>query len=542
MLKTPNQLAFFDNLSKWQRRAIIFFSGIVASMALPPADIWPAVFVAFSTLVILLDAIERRALSPTKKFKAAFACGWLFGFGYFVVSLYWIGAALLVEADKFAVLLPLAVAALPAGIALFWGLATGFAVLAWRPGLSRILVLAVAFTLTEWLRGWVLTGFPWNTIGYTSAGMGGIDQLASFTGLYGVTFFVLVCAMAPALLFSRRRNFIMAGFLFASFAALWIGGNFYKDLNRDNRPAAGPVIRVVQPNIDQRKKWDRAFRQANIEKYFQLSALDPASGSAPGKRFDALIWPESALPLLFDESPLLQARVADILPPDTVLIMGALRRERKVTSGEAQNEFFNSVQAVDSEGKVVATYDKFHLVPFGEYLPGEEWLTPLGLRKIVAIPGGFTSGPGPQTLKAGTLPDFSPLVCYEIGFPGQVVDQNNRPGWIVNVTNDGWFGKTAGPYQHLAQARFRAIEQGLPIVRAANTGISAVIDPFGKIVDSIQLGTSGIMDVKLPNPREPTVYTRYGNWAAVAQIVGMLIILSSLSTVFGLFGMRGKRQ
>jgi len=542
MLKTTNRLALFDNLSKWQRRAIILFSGIVASLALPPADIWPAVFVAFSTLVLLLDGIERRALSPTKKFKAAFACGWLFGFGYFVVSLYWIGAAFLVEADKFAILLPLAVAALPAGIALFWGLATGLAVLAWRPGLTRILVLAVAFTLTEWLRGWVLTGFPWNTIGYTSAGMGGIDQLASFSGLYGVTFFVLVCAMAPALLFSRHKSVILAGFLFSGFAVLWFGGNLYKDFNRDNRPASGPVIRVVQPNIDQRKKWDRAFRQANIEKYFQLSAFGPASGGESGKKFDALIWPESALPLLFDENPLLQARVADILPPDTVLIMGALRRQRKIASGEAQNEFFNSVQAVDSEGQIVATYDKFHLVPFGEYLPGEEWLTPLGLRKIVAIPGGFEAGLGPQTLNVGPLPAFSPLICYEIGFPGQIVDQDNRPGWIVNVTNDGWFGKTAGPYQHLAQARFRAIEQGLPIVRAANTGISAVIDPFGKIVSSIQLGTSGVMDVKLPNPREPTVYTRYGNWAAFAQIVGMLIILSSLSTILGLLGRPGKRQ
>jgi len=224
------------------------------------------------------------------------------------------------------------------------------------------------------------------------------------------------------------------------------------------------------------------------------------------------------------------------------LIMGALRRQRKITSGETQSEFFNSVQAVDSNGQIIATYDKFHLVPFGEYLPGEKWLTPLGLRKIVAIPGGFTRGSGPQTLKAGTLPDFSPLVCYEIGFPGQVVDQNNRPGWIVNVTNDGWFGKTAGPYQHLAQARFRAIEQGLPIVRAANTGISAVIDPFGKIVNSIQLGTSGVIDVRLPKPRKPTVYTRYGNWASFAQIVGMLIILISLSTISNLPGRPGKRQ
>ncbi len=527
--------AVFEGLSKWQLCAVTFFAGVIASLALPPADIWPAVFIAFTVLVLILDGIDQRAVSRWQKFKSAFANGWLFGFGYFVVSLYWIGAAFLVEADKFAALLPLAVAALPAGIALFWGLACGLAILLWRPGLNRILVLAVAFTLLEWVRGQVFTGFPWNTVGYTSAGMGGLDQLASFTGLYGVTFVVLVCSMAPALLFGRHRQTVMTGILVVTFASIWVAGNLYKNFNSETRSSSGPVIRIVQPNIDQKKKWDRTFASENIDKYFQLSKAGPADSTASANKFDILVWPESALPLIFDENQALKDRVAKILPPKSILILGALRREIKKSPNKTENIFFNSVQTVDSTGQVIATYDKFHLVPFGEYLPGEEWLTPLGLRKIVAIPGGFTSGSGPQTLRVGALPAFSPLVCYEIGFPAQIVDQNDRPDWIVNVTNDGWFGKTAGPYQHLAQARFRAIEQGLPVVRAANTGISAVIDPFGEIIKSIALGKAGIMDVTLPNPLSPTVFSRYGNWAAIVQIIGMLIILYSFSILEKLF-------
>ncbi len=531
-MKEPaiEHLAFFSSLSKWQRRAITFLAGVSASLALPPADIWPGVFIAFTTLVLLLDGVEQQALSRRQKFRAGFACGWLFGFGYFVVSLYWIGAAFLVEADKFALLMPLAVAALPAGIGLFWGLATGLAILVWRPGLARILVLAVIFTLVEWLRGWVLTGFPWNTIGYTSAGMGGIDQLAAFTGLYGVTFFVLVSAMAPALLFSRQKDFAMAALLATSFFGLWFAGNAFQASN--TRPATGPVIRVVQPNIDQKKKWDKAYRAENIETYFRLSAIEPVVETDDSKPYDALIWPESALPLLFDENLTLQGRVASLLPTGSVLIMGALRRQREITADGGKNQFFNSVQAISSDGQILATYDKFHLVPFGEYLPGEKWLTPLGLRKIVALPGGFTSGPGPRTLKVGTLPPFSPLICYEIGFPGQIVDPGNRPEWIVNVTNDGWFGKTAGPYQHLAQARFRAIEQGLPVIRAANTGISAIIDPTGNIIDSLELGTAGVIQARLPARLATTVYARFGELAAILQIVGMLIILAALSLLF----------
>ena len=551
----------FNNLSGWQRGLMAFSNGVFASLALPPAGFWPAIFVAFPVLVLLLDAIDEQANRPALKFRAAFASGWWFGFGYFVISLYWIGAAFLVEADKFAVLLPLAVAVLPAGLAIFWGLATGLSIFAWKPGITRVLILALALTAFEWLRGHILTGFPWNTIGYISASMTGIDQLAAFIGLYGVSFFVLICSLAPALVFSRQPHYAMAAVLLVIFAGGWFAGS--QRALTDNRsasvaqPVKQPVIRVVQPNIDQKNKWDRAFQQENIEKYFQMTrAHFPESGNtlansntltssntlAATKRnnnnlaaVDIVVWPESALPALFDENPHLQARVADLLPKNTFLVMGALRREKKPARKGKSRRFFNSIMAVNSDGQTMATYDKFHLVPFGEYLPAEKWLAPLGLRKIVAIPASFSTGPGPQSLKVGKLPAFSPLICYEISFSNNIVDHANRPDWIVNVTNDGWFGKTAGPHQHLTQTRLRAIEQGLPIIRAANTGISAMIDPYGRILKSLALGSAGVFDARLPKPIPPTLYARYGDLAAIVLIMAMVIVLASLSGLLAIY-------
>lgn len=531
-----------DKLPKWQRHITVFLSGVLASLALPPADVWPVLFVAFPVLVLMLDVVGRQAISPVAKFRASFVCGWLFGFGYFIVSLYWIGAAFLVEADKFAVLLPFAVAALPAGLAIFWGLATGLSMLAWRPGINRLLVLATVFTGFEWIRGHIFTGFPWNTIGYTSSGMGDVEQLAAFSGLYGVTFFVLICSFAPVLLFARQRDHAVIRILLSTLVAVWLLGNIRVFLGRFDVSPTDLTVRVVQPNIEQAKKWNRKFRAENIDKYFELSSTKPKSETGDPAGFDVLVWPESALPALFDEDPVLQARVAGLLPENTFLVMGSQRRERKLTPSGRQNRFYNSVLAVDSNGQVVGNYDKFHLVPFGEYLPGEKWLKPLGLRKIVALPGGFSSGPGARTLQIGKLPAFSPLVCYEIAFGNQVVDHNNRPDWIINVTNDGWFGKTAGPYQHLAQARFRAIEQGLPVVRAANTGISALIDPYGKIIKSLKLGKAGIFDAQLPKSIPRTVYARYGDLAAFGQIVSILMILTGLTNWSARVKKPGKRH
>jgi len=515
---------------------VAFASGIVASLALPPAGLWPALFVAFPVLALLLDAIDRQATlrpaSLTRRFRAGFFCGWWFGFGYFVVSLYWIGAAFLVEADKFAILLPLAVAALPAGLAIFWGLAGGIAILLWRPGIHRLLVLTSVLTFMEWLRGFVFTGFPWNTIGYASTGMAGVEQLAAFSGLYGVSFFILICSLAPVLVVSRPvqpGNYVLAGFLLIALFATWFVGYQRALTPEESSSATGPMVRIVQANIDQQKKWDRAFRQKNIDKYFHLTQAGPSKNPHDLNTVDIVVWPETALPALYDENPVLQKRVADLLPQNTSLLMGAMRREGQGGAEAAKPRYFNSVMAINSDGRIDAIYDKFHLVPFGEYLPGEKWLAPLGLRKIVPIPASFSTGSGPRSLKIRGLPAFSPLICYEIAFSAQIINHDDRPKWIVNVTNDGWFGRTAGPYQHLEQARFRAIEQGLPVVRAANTGISALFDAYGNVIDSLPLGKTGVIDARLPKPIPPTIYARYGTSATILQILVMLNILMILA-------------
>lgn len=525
------------SLSRWKVRGLSLLAGAFFSLSLPPADFWPAIFVSLSALVILLDKIADQTPVKSVRFKQAFGIGWWFGFGYFVVSLYWIGAAFLVEAEKFAVLLPLAVAALPAGLALFWGLATGVASMSWKPGVHRIVILATTLTLAEWIRGHVLTGFPWNSIGYASLGLPGLEQWAAFTGLYGVTFVILLFGFLPVLIIDRntpcqRQNLVSGCLIVVMIAVVW-GVGIIRSFNSGTHAVQttdNPVVRVVQPAIEQSKKWSRTFREENIDRYFRLSRDNNVTSKTPGQSTaDVVIWPETALPLIYSESPDIQKRVAQLLGPDSYLLMGALRRQLSPGGASARQSFYNAVIAIDTNGRVVATYDKFHLVPFGEYLPGERWLQPLGLRKIITLPGGFGSGSGPQTVTIGRLPAFSPLVCYEIGFPGAVVDKENRPRWIVNVTNDGWFGRTAGPHQHLAQARLRAIEQGMPVVRAANTGISAMIDPVGVVVKSLPLGESGAFNVAVPPALPPTFYARHGDLAALAQILGILMIFIGIS-------------
>jgi len=529
--------SFLDNEKPWRRHVVICCSGAVASLALPPLGFWPVLFVTFPFLLLVLDGISLKPLSPGQEFKSAFFAGWLFGFGYFVTSLYWIGAALLVEPDKFALLLPLAVIALPAGLALFWGLATGLSILLWKMTANRLVTLTLALTLFEWLRGYLFTGFPWNTIGYSSASLKGLDQLAAFSGIYGVTLMILIWSFTPVLFFAKRINYLLIGCLVLSFSGTWFLGHLRSAqshiLSTTDKSSSQPIIRVVQPNIMQEKKWDRAYRQENIDRYFQISA-QKSTGLNPGKQsYNILVWPESALPLIYEKSEKTQLRVASLLPKNTLLLMGALRLGRGIGRGQDSNTqtrpFFNSLLAVNSEGKVIATYDKSHLVPFGEYLPAEKWLAPLGLRKIVALPASFSSGNGPKTIKINTFPSFSAFICYEISFSDKIAGRNPRPEWIVNVTNDGWFGKTAGPHQHLAQTRFRAIEQGLPIVRAANTGISAMIDPYGAIVDFLPLGQAGFFDTRLPKALPKTIFVRFGYLPLIVQVVLILLVFATFS-------------
>lgn len=524
------------HLTGWRRWACAFLAGALSVLSLPPIHFLPILFLSFPILVWLLDGLDNDEVDETpparSKWKRAAAIGWWFGFGYFLLGLYWIGFAFMVEADKFAVFMPFAVVALPAGLALFTMGATILARLVWWRGYARIAALAVAWTIFEWLRGHVLTGFPWNLIGESFTGSDALMQWAALTGVYGLSLVAVLIVAAPASFDPREdrdRREDEAGFLrswlvpvaaLAALALLWIGGAARLGA-ATVPPAPGPdtvMLRLVQPNIAQTEKWKPESRLAILGEFLRMSAEPtPDAPQGLGPR-SIVVWPESALAIFLAREPYVLSAISRILPDGALLITGSVRGEPGPGAPPDRLQFFyNSLYAVNSDGRIVATYDKFHLVPFGEYLPFHRWLSRIGLHKLTKLQGSFDTGPGPVTLTLPGAPPASPLICYEIIFPGEVVGAE-RPGWIVNVTNDAWFGTSSGPYQHLSQARLRAVEQGLPVARAANTGISAVIDAYGRVVAEKPLNTGGVVDAALPPALAPTPYARFGDWIVLAML------------------------
>lgn len=524
-------------LAGWRRWAAAFAAGAASVLALPPIHFLPILFLTFPVLVWLLDGVDadrggRAPVSRRRLLRASAAIGWWFGFGYFLFGLYWIGFAFMVEADKFAVFMPFAVVALPAGLSLFTAAAAMLARLVWLPGYGRVAMLAVLWTIFEWLRGHVLTGFPWNLIGESFTSSTALMQWASVTGAYGLSLIALLIVAAPAAfdprpaLPDRQRAGARAGIVLCGAAAvlalLWAGGAARLGLSAPD-PAPGPdtvMLRLVQPNIAQTEKWKPERRLAILGEFLRMSAAPTAASPQGLGSRSIVVWPESALAIFLAREPYVLSAISRILPPGALLITGSVRGEPGPESLPGQLQYFyNSLYVVDSQGRIISTYDKFHLVPFGEYLPFHHWLERIGLKKLTKLQGSFDTGPGPVTLSLPGAPSVSPLICYEIIFPGEVVSGSERPAWIVNVTNDAWFGTSSGPYQHLSQARLRAVEQGLPVARAANTGISALIDPYGRIVAERALNTAGVIDAALPVALAPTLYARFGDWILLLMLV-----------------------
>jgi apolipoprotein N-acyltransferase len=482
-------------------------------------------------LVWLIDgAIARPGRGAIRRLMPAAFVGWAFGFGYFLAGLWWIGAAFLVDADKFAWLLPLAVLAMPAGLAIFWALAAAASRLVWPDGWRRILVLAVAFTAAEWLRGHVLTGFPWNAFGYTLTPFPVMMQSASLVGLWGLTLAAFIIFAAPALLVAEGRQGRRGRLLFIGFAGLLLAAHVGYGLVRlaGATDAVLPEarLRIVQPSIEQNEKWQDENQDAIFRRHLELSDSAPNPEHAGIGSVTHLIWPESAFPFFLTERPDALAAIATLLPDGTTLITGAARAER----GEAalSERVFNSVYVIGDDGEIRDAYDKVHLVPFGEFLPFQSFLESLGIRQLTELPGGFSAGPSRRGLAVPGLPLAAPLICYEIIFPGEVMPPGDRPGWFLNVTNDAWFGDTPGPRQHFLQARLRAVEEGLPLVRAANSGISAIVDAYGRIQSSLGVGEVGVVDGELPVALPQTVYGRFGTW-----IFPILMILAILVATIG---------
>lgn len=514
--------AYFAGLTGARRLLAGLVAGATAALSLPPAGLWPALIAGLGLLIWLLDGVVRQRTSRKRRLALAALVGWSFGFGYFAISLYWIGFAFLVDADRFAALMPLAVAGLPAGLALFWAAAAAGAISSWQPsGAGRAVLLAVALASAEWLRGHVFTGFPWNAPGYAAGALDGLGQGAAFVGLYGMTLLVLLWAGLAAVLATEtvsRRALLAAGLVLAA-APLGLAAGHWRLATASSAMFDDVGLRIVQANIAQGDKWLPERQEEIVGAYLELSTAGGLAGVTH------LVWPETAVPMLLDEAPEARHRLVRNFPRDTTLLLGALRRELVPTEAPGLR-VYNSLLALAGSGEILARYDKWRLVPFGEYLPLEDLLGPLGLRKLVPLPLGFSAGPGPRTVAIEGTPAFAPLVCYEAIFPRALIDREARPEWLLNVTNDGWFGNTAGPYQHLEQARFRAIEEGLALVRAANTGISAVVDPYGRILHRLELGEAGRFDSPLPRPLPPTIYARWGDlpFFLMLALAGLVIL------------------
>ncbi|MFD1697085.1 apolipoprotein N-acyltransferase [Roseibium aestuarii] len=507
-----------------RRRLYAVVAGVVAALSLPPVDLSVLLLLAIPGLVWLLDgALSDSDLTRRQRMLRGFSVGWFFGFGYFLAGLWWVGSAFLVDGDRYAWLMPFAVTAMPVGLALFHGAALALAALFWTPGGSRILVLAITLSLSDWLRGHVLTGFPWNSFGYGVAGSLELSQTASLVGLYGLGLLVLLIAAAPALLTgelkTRWRGFGAATLLLVAMGVfgLW-------RLHAVEEPGLSDLdVRIVQPAIPQDEKWVPENRDRVFSSYLDLSSRPLGEGARVGAE-RLIIWPESAVPFLLTRTPTALVAISALLHGENQLATGAIRLEQGETPEASR--YYNSLYLFDPDGEISGAYDKLHLVPFGEYLPLSEIFEALGISRLVQGPGVFEPGFArmPLTLRSGKT--LLPLICYEAIFPNELAMEGGRPDLILNVTNDAWFGHTAGPYQHLAQARLRAIEQGLPLVRAANTGISAVVDAKGRFVTRLELGERAVADAAVPKALQGTVYTRLGS-IIYAILLILLAILAS---------------
>lgn len=506
----------------WRRLLAAALAGAASALAMPPFFLFPVLFFTFPVLVWLLDGTSdetrRRFAAP----RAAFLVGWAFGTGYFLAGTYWIASPFLVEYETFGWAMPFALVLFPAGLGLFPALACAAARLVWAPGWARIGVLAVAWTLAALLRGHVFTGLPWNLVGYGFTGSPQLLQSVSVIGIYGLTLLSVLLAGSPAVLadggsaLRPRRPWLFPALMLGLFAVLWAGGALRLS-GADERYVKNLSLRIVHPNIPQREKWKPENQNRILELMLELSDRAVSPEHSGVQDADVLIWPEVALPFLILENANALSSIAALLPPRTRLLTGAIVREKAESPAQRQH-FYNSILLLDNTGRLQKRYDKWHLVPFGEFLPFQEFLENIGLQQLTRLRGGFTPGTGIRTLEATGLPPFGPLVCYEIIFPGKVIDSGQRPHWLLNVTNDAWFGNSTGPRQHFQQARVRAVEEGLPVVRAANAGISAVIDPYGRIVRSMGIGRRGVFDSPLPQVVSPPLFARAG-WLILALMI-----------------------
>jgi len=511
----------------WRRALTAFLAGAATALAQPPFDFFAIGFITLPVLVWLLDGASGQAGESTvRRAFRPFLIGWWFGFGYFLAGLWWTGAALLVEADLFAWALPLAVFGIPALLALFYGIAAAMARLMWSDGLGRVAAIAASFGIAEWLRTFVLTGFPWNAIGQAAMPIPVLMQSVGVVGMIGMnTLTVFVLAM-PALLAGRRGR--ITGFTLAVLLiALHAGYGSWRLSTAEPDPETLLTVRIVQPSIEQTDKWDGDLRDRIFSTYLDLSALPHQEGQP---RPDLIVWPETSIPFILSERPDALVALGELVQENQSLFVGAIRLEDVGTT--LPDRYYNAVVAINDRGETYDAVDKIWLVPFGEYLPFSDLFSRLGMRQLVQSVSAFSPGGPRRAIETATGVRALPFICYEIIFPGITGYGDTSADIILNITNDAWFGDTPGPYQHFRQAQIRAVESGRPLVRSANNGISGVVDAYGRVVDAFALDAVGVLDVSVPRQRlEPPI-------SPSVVGVAILIIIVSTATLTSLIGRR----
>jgi apolipoprotein N-acyltransferase len=515
----------------WRLVAIASATGGLSTLAFAPFFLWPILFVTFPVLVWLIDG----AVGGAKPARAAAVAAWWFGFGYFFFGLMWIGEAFLVEAEIFAWLLPFAITLLPAGMALYWGIAGAIASRFWENGpIGRVLVLAISLSLLEWLRGHLFTGFPWNVPGLALTYPLALMQSASVLGIYGLTLWAVALCALPLVVAAEPgpetlRDRLLKAVLLSGgpLLCMFTLGSWH--LSMPASPSlAGIKVRLVQPSVPQRDKWRGEKQAAIFADHIDLSRRDRNGRVDDLAGITHLIWPEAAMPFGPLDHPEVLTAIGTLLSPAKVhLLAGALRQVYDESTDT--RAAYNSLMVFGPSGGLTALYDKTHLVPFGEFLPFQSALEAIGLQSLTRQRGGFARGRSPKSLLDVTgLPPVGPLICYEAIFPGEIVESSQRPGLLVIVTNDGWFGNSFGPAQHFHQARVRAVEQGMTVLRSANNGISAIIDPEGRVQSSLPLDARGTIDGDVKSARNGTVYARFGDTVFLGNAVMFLLLILSL--------------
>jgi apolipoprotein N-acyltransferase len=494
-------IEFLEKLLAWLERKPkrIWFTAVFLGFVLAIGQAPISFPIGVVTSIPILGYCAFRA----NTWKQATAIGWWAGFGYFGLSLIWLVEPFLVEPERHAILAPFALFGMAGGLALFWAAAFGLSKL-YGASLGRYIIgLAVIWAFAEYSRSVLFTGFPWGLLGYTWIETP-IAQWASIIGPFGLVFVTLLCGLLTLSFPSRRFTGPVIAVTF--FVGLWAGGAWHLP-NADTDQETSIRIRLIQPNAPQHQKWDPEWMGVFFRRGLELT-------SAPSEQpIDLVVWPETSIPFALQDNVEDLKVLSDAAGSKAQIIAGIRRFEG--------NKLYNSMIHLDQRGGLVSVYDKSHLVPFGEYIPFSEHLSRLGLRGLAANLQGFSPGNGPEVISAFGLPSYLPLVCYEAIFPYAVRPQDNRPEFLLHITNDAWFGDAIGPYQHLVQVQFRAIEQGLPAARSANTGVSAVIDPYGRILNRLRLNEKGFLDADLPVPLQPTLYANVGDW----PILLLLIIL-----------------